>query len=127
MAHGDEDHGEAPVVSANSDIVVHETSSDQVELVLKHSKIKPGVKTDLTLFISAFDSNKPVSDITIDFEISGLKDPKIKFEPLASKPGQFTAHAEFTKAGSYSAVISLSGSVSDLLMLDKIIVGDSGK
>lgn len=129
MAHGGEDHGEAPapVNSSDNGMAVHETSSDQIELVLKHSKIKSGKKADLTLFISDASTNKPVSDITIDFEISDLKEPKIKFEPLAGKPGQFTAHAEFPKDGSYDAVISVSGSVSDLLTLNKITVGDPQK
>ncbi len=124
FSHGDENHDKTPVLDSTSydNIIVQETSSDSVELVLKYSAIIPGKKTDLILFVSEFKTNKPLSDIIIEAEITDLKHPKIKFEPVLNHPGHFTSHATFPKSGTYNLVISLSGSINDLLTFNNINV-----
>lgn len=128
-AHEGEVHEEAkpsaPVASQGG-MITQETSTETVELVLKYPPLEPKEKATVRLFLNTADENRPISDAKIDFEVSALKDFKVSFIPIPNQTGIYSAEVVFPTAGSFDAVISISGKeVNDLLTLSGIRVGSS--
>lgn len=122
-AHEGHDHkGIKPLVMPDQ-MVVHETTTDTVELVLKHPMFEPGKAAPSRLFLSTADENKPIANANVEFEFADLADLKIKFAPEKDHPGVYTANVLLPKAGTFDATISVSSeNVSDLLTLSGIEV-----
>lgn len=126
-AHEGEVHEEAKAtvpLASQGGMIIQETATETMELVLKYPPLEPKEKATLRLFLNTADENRPISGAKIDFEVSALKDFKVSFIPIPSQPGIYSAEVVFPTAGSFDAVISISGKeASDLLTLSGIRVG----
>ena len=107
MAHGGEDHGDAkPKVSiTNKNYFTTSGVSDVYELLLRYEPIKSNEDTHLKLFVSDFDSNKPVDSATI--EITSPDDDKLKFEVHQLEKGVYEIHTTFPENKIYSLTIDI--------------------
>ena len=123
QAHGGEDHGDAPKPKAVAkDYFSTEAVSDVYELLLKYVPIKAGEATHLTIFVSDYNTNKPVNDATL--QISSPDDDTMKFEVKRKDKGVYEVHTSFKEKKIYSLNISINSSLgADLLQLPNIEVG----
>lgn len=122
-AHDGDDHKAMKPLVGLDQIVVHETTTDVVELVLKHPVFELGKAIPCRVFLSTTDENKPIVNALVEFEFAALNGLQIKFAPEKDHPGVYTGHLLFTKAGTFDATVSVSGAkVSDLLILSGIEV-----
>lgn len=123
LAHEGHDHKELKPVTMPDQMVVQETTTDAVELVLKHLMFEPGKLTPSRVFLSTADENKPIANANVEFEFEQLDGLKIKFAPEKGHPGVYSASVSLPKSGSFDATVSVSGeNVSDLLTLSGIEV-----
>lgn len=126
MAHGGEDHGDesaAAVSSVATDqagLIVHETSTDAVELVLKHPVLEKGKSTLWKIFLVDPVTNRLLADEKVELSFSELPELNVIFAPVKVHPGVYEAHVALPKAGSFNAIISVGGVVRDLLSLGGI-------
>jgi cobalt-zinc-cadmium efflux system membrane fusion protein len=124
MAHGGEDHGDAKPKAPSTPKNYFTTSgvSDVYELLLRYEPIKSNEETHLKLFVSDFDSNKPVDSATI--EITSPEDDKLKFELHRIEKGIYEIHTTFPENKTYSLTININSSYgADLLSIPNIEVG----
>lgn len=114
LAHGDEDHGDAPhpVAPAAAQVARVEAASDLFELVgtLKGDK--------LTLHLDRYASNEPVSGAQIEVE-SG----PIKATAIAEAAGLYSVQASgLAEPGSHALVFTVqAGDSTDLLNGDLLV------
>jgi RND family efflux transporter MFP subunit len=99
-----------------------EVSSDKYELLLRYEPIVPGQSSQLTLFVSDFETNKPINDA--ELKITVQEDPSITCTVHLNGNGTYTVTGSFPKEQSYSLAVSIDGAKGpDLLLLDHIDVG----
>src|SRR6187431_2654276 len=75
----DHSHGEEmkEKQSTGSGSFSSEVSSDKYELLLRYTPIEPGHPAQLILFVSDYETNKPVNEAEI--KITAQEDPSISF------------------------------------------------
>ena len=99
-----------------------EVYSEKYELLLRYEPILPGKPAHLTLFVSDFETNKPVNDA--DIKITTQEDPSISFTIHQNGNGTYDVKTTFPDKKTYSLAINISGpSGADLLLLQHIDVG----
>lgn len=124
VAHGGEDHGDSkPKVSATPKNYFTTTAlSDVYELLIKYEPIKPNEDTHFKLFVSDFESNKPVDNATIT--ITSPENDKLKFEVKQIDNGIYEVHGNFPDKKIYSLTININSSLGpDLISISDIEVG----
>jgi cobalt-zinc-cadmium efflux system membrane fusion protein len=99
-----------------------EVASDKYELLLRYEPITPGKSSQLTLFVSDFETNKPINDA--ELKITAQEDPSIALTVHLNGNGTYAVTGAFPKELSYSLAVSINGAKGpDLLLLEHIDVG----
>jgi cobalt-zinc-cadmium efflux system membrane fusion protein len=124
FAHDGEDHGDAKKAAVTStSYFSSEAFSDKYELLLRYNPIVPGKETTLKLFISEFDSNRPIDSATLNITVSG--NPTIKVTASRLEKGIYELKATFPEKKSYNLVVNINSHAGiDLIQLNNI---ESGK
>lgn len=126
-AGGGDDHthaNEQPATSAVQEkYFASEASSARYELLLRYEPIRPGKPTHLTLFVSDFETNKPINDA--DMKITSQEDPTITFTIHQKGNGTYEVETTFPEKRTYSIAVNIDGSLGpDLLLLQQINAGE---
>ncbi|TWI77691.1 RND family efflux transporter MFP subunit [Lacibacter cauensis] len=123
FAHGGEDHGDAKkTIAASTSYFSAEAFSDKYELLLRYNPITPGKETVLKLFISEFDTNKPIDSATLNITVSG--NPNLKVVVSRIEKGIYELKTTFPEKKAYSLVVSINSYAGiDLIQLNNIETG----
>ena len=99
-----------------------EVSSEKYELLLRYEPITPGKSAQMVLFVSDFETNKPVNEAEI--KITVQEDPSITFDIHQDGNGTYALTSTFPLEQSYSLAVSINGPKGpDLLLLEHIDIG----
>lgn len=124
IAHGGEDHSDAKP-KANGTSKNYFTAigiSDVYELLVKYEPIKQNDETHFKIYVSAFESNKPVDSAKL--VITSPEDDRLKFEIKQIDNGIYEVHSNFPDKKIYSLTVSINSSLgADLLSVPNIEVG----
>lgn len=123
-AHGDHEHEHEEELSTSDgpNYFSTEVSSAKYEVLLRYAPITPGEEAHLTLFISDYESNRPVNDIRL--KLSSSEDSSIKFEIEPEGEGTWHIHANFPEEKEYSVNVQItSDEGSETLTLKEIMAG----
>jgi RND family efflux transporter MFP subunit len=125
-AHDGEDHSKenktTAGVSDGAKYFSSEAVSDKYELLLRYEPIQPKEKVSLTLFISEYATNKPVSKA--ELKVTAQEDSKLTFKVTQTAEGQYLLETEFAEKKPYSLAVSVNGNLgADLILLSNIEVG----
>ncbi|HEX8515608.1 MAG TPA: efflux RND transporter periplasmic adaptor subunit [Bacteroidia bacterium] len=122
FAHGGEDHGDAP-----HNTIVPRTyfstvaNSEKYELFLKYKHIEAKEETVMQLFVSEFNTNKPIDKA--DIKISS-EDKSLKFTVKQTDIGIYDITTSFPDNKPYSLNVSINSSAgADLMVLKNIEPG----
>ena len=123
FAHGGEDHGDAKKGTASpSSYFSSEAFSDKYELLVKYSPLTPGKEAVLKLFISEYNTNKPLDTAGLTITVAG--NPNIKVTVTRLDKGVYELKAIFPEKKVYNLVIDINGSVgADLIQVNNIETG----
>jgi len=123
LAHDGEDHGNAKKAAATSvGYFSSETISDKYELLMKYATIAPGKEGTLRLFISNYNTNRPVDSATIELSVSG--NPNIKLSVNRLDTGIYEIRGIFPEKRNYNIAINISSLLgADLLLFKDIAIG----
>jgi membrane fusion protein, heavy metal efflux system len=123
-SHGGEDHAHADeaVTSNRINYFSTEAVSDKYELLLKYEPIKANSNAHLILYISEYETNKPVNNA--DIKITSPQNAEINFTISQISDGKYNINTEFPENQNYSLTISVnSPHGADLLLLQNIEIG----
>ena len=122
-AHDGEDHSAAKKSTTGAaSYFSSEAASEKYELFVKYGTIKPGVQETLKLFITEYNTNKPVDSATLQVSVPG--NPAIKLLAVRVEKGIYEIRAIFPKKQSYSLNVTISAKPgADLLQLKNIETG----
>jgi len=118
LAHGGEDHGEAPPAVSSSEAEAHVVGAtgDVFEVVLKHPRHGEGGKTPLRVFVAEADTNAPVSGAEVELTLTGPTVQALK--PRMDSPGAYQAEAELPVGAEFAVVATITrGEAVDVLAL----------
>jgi len=121
LAHGGEDHGEAPapVASMQGEVHVLGAVGDAFEVVLKHPAHGEGGRTPLRLFVADADSNAPVAGAQVELTLTGPSVQALK--PKMDSPGVYLAEAELPVESEFVAVATVTrGDTVDVVALGSV-------
>ena len=124
FAHGDEDHGDAKkaVAPGSQKYFSSEAVSDKYELLAKYSPIFPGKEATLKLFISEYDTNKPVDSASLQVTIAG--NPDIKVTATRLDKGLYELKTNFPERKAYNLVVNINSYAGvDLIQVNGIEPG----
>lgn len=122
-AHGGEDHGASkPQSQPGKNYFTVSSMSDKFELVLRYEPGKGGEKANMKLFVSDFETNKPVDGAKI--QVSTI-DGDLSFTVTRLDSGIYNVAGTFPADKDYDLVANISaGDRADLLTLEHISVGE---
>jgi cobalt-zinc-cadmium efflux system membrane fusion protein len=122
FAHGGEDHGDAPhTIIVPKSYFSSLANSEKYELFLKYKPIEAGEETTMQLFVSEFNTNKPVdkADIKINTE-----DENVKFAVKQTDIGVYEITASFPKETPYALNVNINSALgADLMVLKDVVPG----
>lgn len=123
FAHGGEDHGDAKKTSISpASYFSAEAASEIYEVLLKYSPIVPGKETSLRLYLSEFNTNKPIDSAKIEVTVAG--NPNIKITLVRIDKGVFELKATFPEKKAYNLVLNINSYAGiDLIQLNNIETG----
>jgi RND family efflux transporter MFP subunit len=123
FAHDGEDHGEAKkAVVTSTSYFSSEAFSDKYELLLRYNPIVPSKETTMKLFISEFDSNRPIDSVTLNIAVSGNLTIKVTASRL--EKGIYELKATFPEKKAYNLVVNINSYIGlDLIQLNNIEAG----
>jgi RND family efflux transporter MFP subunit len=123
FAHGGEDHGDAKKTAVSSaNYFTSEAASEIYEVLLKYSPIVPGKESSLRLYLSGFNSNKPIDSAKL--EITVADNPNIKIAVVRVDKGVFELKAIFPEKKAYNLVVNINSYAGiDLIQLNNIEAG----
>lgn len=125
FAHGGEDHADAKktAVAGSMTYFSSEAFSDKYELLVKYNPIIPGKETTLKLFISEFNTNKPLDSATLQISVAG--NPNIKVTVSKLDKGVYDLKINFPDKKAYNLVVNINSNAgADLIQVNNI---DAGK
>ncbi len=100
-----------------------EAFSDVYELLLKYSPITPGKETTLKLFVSEYNTNKPLDSATLQITVAG--NPNIKVTVTRISKGIYELKTTLPEKKAYNLVVNINSYAGiDLIQLNNI---ESGK
>ena len=122
-AHGGEDHGDAKkTVASPTSYFSSEAVSEIYELLLKYNPIVPGKESTLRLYLSEYNSNKPIDSAKLEITVAG--NPNIKITVVRIDKGVFELKAIFPEKKAYNLVININSYAGiDLIQLNNIEAG----
>ncbi|HLL03611.1 MAG TPA: hypothetical protein VK539_23705 [Myxococcaceae bacterium] len=122
LAHGGEDHGEAPAPVASSmqgEVHVLSAVGDAFEVVLKHPAHGEGGTTPLRLFVADADTNAPVAGAQVELALTGPSVQALK--PRMDSPGVYLVEAELPVESEFVAVATVTrGDTVDVVALGTV-------
>ena len=119
---GHDDAKKKPPTSGEISFFSLETVSNKYELLLRYDPIHPGEATELTIFLSEYNSNRPIKGATL--QVSSPEDSKLKFTISETEPGIYNIATTFPKQQNYALNVSINGALGpDLLQIKPIEVG----
>lgn len=123
LAHGGEEHGESKnTATVTSTYFASVSNSDKYELLLKYKHIDKGEETIMQLFVSEFNTNKPIDKA--DIKVTSNEDAKLKFTVKQTDIGIYNISTTFPDTKPYTLNIMInSGLGADLMVLQNIEVG----
>ena len=104
-AHGDEISTGGK--SATGSYFSIENVSDKYELLLKYTHLHPGEATELTLFVSDINTNRPVGGLEI--KVHSTLDGAQTFEVIPGDPGIYLLKTTFTAAQPTDLNVTIRG------------------
>ncbi len=123
-AHEGHDHDDAPPPprQAIAGGILLESSTDQVELVLKGPVPRAGEPFPFRLLLADHATNRPIGQARIDLEIAGAAIATTSVVP-ARDPGIYEATLSVPVPGEVKIICSLSaGGLDDLVVLEGLVV-----
>lgn len=122
-AHGGDDHAAASKAKpAAAGYFSAEAFSDKYEVLLKYGTITPGQQGTLKLFLSEYNSNRPVDSADVKVTVSGAAGPQLKLVRIDKGVYQLTG--TFPTAQAYNLNVSINAKPgADLLQLTKVEIG----
>jgi len=123
FAHGGEDHGDAKKASVSPvSYFSSEAASEIYEVLLKYSPIVPGKESALRLYLSEYNSNKPIDSAKLEITVAG--NPDITITVVRVDKGVFELKAVFPEKKAYNLVININSYAGiDLIQLNNIEAG----
>lgn len=123
FAHDGEDHGDAKKTSISpASYFSSEAASEIYEVLLKYSPIVPGKETSLRLYLSEYNSNKPIDSAKLEVSVAG--NPNIKITVVRIDKGVFELKATFPEKKAYNLVVNINSYAGiDLIQLNNIEAG----
>jgi len=123
FAHGDEGHGDAKKTGATAtSYFSSEAFSDKYELLVKYSPLTPGKEAVLKLFISGYNTNKPLDTAGLAITVAG--NPNIKVTITRLDKGVYELKAIFPEKKAYSLVADINSAAgADLIQVNNIEAG----
>jgi RND family efflux transporter MFP subunit len=125
-AHGGEDHGAAPVAAPSAATGGRrsvEASSETFELVARYPARRAGQPLPIDVIVTDFATNAPVTGAQLHLSVP---DAGVEADatPGADLPGLYELTVTPEKAGTYSAVVSVTtADTADLLVVDAMTFG----
>ena len=124
FAHGGEDHGDAKksTLAGSMTYFSSEAFSDKYELLVKYSPITPGKEAILKLFISEYNTNKPLDSATL--QVTDAGNPNIKVTITRIDKGVYELKTNFPEKKAYNLVVNINSYAGpDLIQLNNIEAG----
>jgi membrane fusion protein, heavy metal efflux system len=123
FAHGGEDHGDAKKASVTPvSYFSSEAASEIYEVLLKYSPIVPGKETSLRLYLSDYNTNKPIDSAKLEVTVAG--NPNIKITVVRIDKGVFEMKTTFPEKKAYNLVVNINSYAGiDLIQLNNIEAG----
>lgn len=123
FAHGGEDHGDAKKTAISpASYFSSEAASETYELLLKYSPIVPGKETSLRLYVSEYNTNKPIDSAKL--EITVADNPNIKITVVRIDNGVFELKTTFPVKKAYNLVVNINSYAGiDLIQLNDVEAG----
>lgn len=123
LAHEGEEHGDTNKVKIEEGMFVLTGATDNFEVVLKYPPTSIGKEMSLLIYLSDYATNKPISNASIEFDITGLDTlkPKIEKTDLA---GVYHAELILPDNKPYDVLFTItSDGIVDLIPIHGIQVG----
>lgn len=99
-----------------------EAFSDKYELLLKYNPIVPGKEAVMNLFISEYNTNKPIDSATLQVTVAA--NPNIKVTISKTDKGVYELKANFPEKKAYNLVVNINSNAgADLIQLNNIEAG----
>ena len=99
-----------------------EAFSDKYELLLKYNPIVPGKEAILKLFISEYNTNKPLDSASLKITVAA--NPTIKVTVSKTDKGVYELKANFPEKKAYNLVVNINSNAgADLIQLNNIEAG----
>lgn len=123
FAHGGEDHGDAKKAAISpASYFSTEAASEIYEVLLKYSPIVPGKEASLRMYLSEYNSNKPIDSAKL--EVTAASNPNIKITVVRIDKGVFELKGIFPEKKAYDLVININSYAGiDLIQLNNIEAG----
>ncbi|MCA6438587.1 MAG: efflux RND transporter periplasmic adaptor subunit [Chitinophagaceae bacterium] len=123
FAHGGEDHGDAKKTSISPvSYFSAEAASEIYEVLLKYNPIVPGKETSLRLYLSEYNTNKPIDSAKLEITVAG--NPNIKITVVRIDKGVFELKATFPEKKAYNLVLNINSYAGiDLIQLNNVEAG----
>jgi cobalt-zinc-cadmium efflux system membrane fusion protein len=123
FAHGGDDHEDAKKTSVTpASYFSSEANSEIYEVLLKYSPIVPGKETSLRLYLSEYNTNKPIDSAKLEITVAG--NPNIKITTVRVDKGLFELKTTFPEKKAYNLVVNINSYAGiDLIQLNNIEAG----
>lgn len=123
FAHGGEDHGDAKKTSISpASYFSSEATSEVYEVLLKYSPIVPGKESSLRMYLSEYNSNKPIDSAKL--EVTVADNPNIKVIVVRVDKGVFELKTTFPAKKAYNLVVNINSYAGiDLIQLNNVEAG----
>ena len=123
FAHGGDDHGDAKKTAASpTSYFSSEAVSEIYEVLLKYSPIVPGKESTLRLYLSEYNSNKPIDSAKLEITVAG--NPNIKIAATRVDKGVFKLKGNFPEKKSYNLIVNINSYAGiDLIQISNIEAG----
>lgn len=123
LAHDGEDHGnENKAATSSATYFSSEAFSDKYELLMKYAHIVPGKEGILRLFISNYDTNRPVDSASLQLSVAGNENIKLQARRLDN--GIYEVRGTFPEKLNYNITININSPLgADLLLFKDVAVG----
>jgi membrane fusion protein, heavy metal efflux system len=123
FAHGGEDHGDTKKAAASPvGYFSSEAVSEIYEVLLKYSPIVPGKESSFRLYLSEYNSNKPIDSAKLEITVAG--NPAIKITAVRIDKGVFELKGTLPEKKAYNLVVNINSYAGiDLIQLNSIEAG----
>lgn len=99
-----------------------EAFSDKYELLLKYNPIVPGKEAVMNLFISEYNTNKPIDSATLQVTVAA--NPNIKVTISKTDKGVYELKANFPEKKAYNLIVNINSNAgADLIQINSVEAG----